>query len=84
MVEFKIKNVYLTYNWKWNVDEEICGICQQGFDQMCPKCVHPIECKPCVGECKHTFHVHCLDQWLLKRNICPMCRVNWVIFRKFE
>lgn len=81
---FRIKNVYLTYGWKWNLDEEICGICQQGFDQMCPKCTHPFECKPCIGVCDHTYHVHCLNDWINKKKFCPMCRVRWEFKKKFE
>lgn len=24
--------------------------------------------------CNHTFHSHCIDSWLLKTPICPICR----------
>jgi len=53
---FKINKAFLTYSWRWKINEDLCGICQQTFDQMCPKCTHPIECKPCVGMCDHTYH----------------------------
>ncbi|XP_028778604.1 NEP1-interacting protein-like 2 [Neltuma alba] len=26
--------------------------------------------------CKHSFHAHCLDQWLLQTPICPICRAS--------
>ncbi|KAH0696721.1 hypothetical protein KY290_014120 [Solanum tuberosum] len=48
----------------------------------------PIECAVCldnlkVGEkcrllplCNHSFHAECIDLWLLKTSICPMCRAT--------
>lgn len=27
-----------------------------------------------LQSCKHTFHLNCVDQWLVKRVICPVCR----------
>ena len=48
-----------------------------------------VECAVClenfkVGElcrllpsCNHSFHVHCIDPWLVKTPICPICR-TWV------
>ena len=26
--------------------------------------------------CLHVFHFHCVEQWLKKRNTCPMCRTE--------
>ncbi|KAK4360774.1 hypothetical protein RND71_019726 [Anisodus tanguticus] len=48
----------------------------------------PIECAVCldnlkVGEkcrllplCNHSFHAECIDLWLLKTSICPICRAT--------
>ncbi|KAH9411082.1 anaphase-promoting complex protein [Ordospora pajunii] len=83
-IDIKIKKVYPVYAWKWNIDDDICGICQQGFDQVCSKCKHPIDCKPCTGKCRHTFHVHCLSLWLQQKKVCPMCRMLWEYHKMFE
>jgi hypothetical protein len=24
--------------------------------------------------CNHTFHLHCIEKWLLNKRTCPMCR----------
>ena len=29
------------------------------------------------GKCKHVFHLHCLQHWLMQSDECPMCRVNY-------
>jgi hypothetical protein len=43
-----------------------CAVCQ---DECTHKQLHR------VLPCKHTFHTHCIDNWLLeKTTVCPMCR----------
>ncbi|XP_038985126.1 RING-H2 finger protein ATL74-like isoform X2 [Phoenix dactylifera] len=48
----------------------------------------PIECAVCLESfkmgdrcrllpvCKHSFHAQCVDSWLLRSPICPMCRTS--------
>ncbi|KAL5987563.1 hypothetical protein ACLOJK_035311 [Asimina triloba] len=48
----------------------------------------PVDCAVClenfkVGDkcrllpaCKHSFHAHCIDSWLLKTPVCPICRAH--------
>ncbi|XP_010251297.1 PREDICTED: E3 ubiquitin-protein ligase RNF13-like [Nelumbo nucifera] len=47
----------------------------------------PIDCVVClenfkVGDkcrllpCKHSFHANCVDSWLLKTPVCPICRTS--------
>ncbi|KCZ78868.1 hypothetical protein H311_00092, partial [Anncaliia algerae PRA109] len=44
---------------------------------------HPIECKPCVGNCNHAYHVHCINQWTKSSSECPMCRLFWKVKEYF-
>lgn len=48
----------------------------------------PVDCTVClenfkVGErcrllplCKHSFHAECVDSWLLRTPVCPICRTS--------
>ncbi|KAK2409908.1 RING-H2 finger protein ATL43 [Trifolium repens] len=43
-----------------------CAICLENFT-IGDKCrLLPI--------CKHSFHAKCVDKWLLKNSLCPICR----------
>ncbi|RVD91374.1 anaphase-promoting complex subunit 11 [Tubulinosema ratisbonensis] len=79
---FKIKKVHAVFGWKWSIDQ-ICGICQQNLGEMCSDCQHPIECKPCLGNCNHAYHLHCINQWTKTSSECPMCRMFWKVKEYF-
>lgn len=37
-----------------------------------------VNCPISVGECGHTFHVHCINKWLLRgRLVCPLDYDRW-------
>lgn len=84
LVKMKIKRAYQAFTWRWKIENDLCGICQQGFDQMCTSCIHPIECKPCIGKCTHSFHTHCITRWLSTNKACPMCRSVWKYNKIYE
>ncbi|KAK7819025.1 ring-h2 finger protein atl74 [Quercus suber] len=43
-----------------------CAVCLENF-KMGEKC-------RLLPNCRHSFHVQCIDSWLLKTPICPICR----------
>ena len=53
-------------------------------DAKCPHCGAPlslirhvsfVDCPVSQGKCGHEFHTHCLEQWLPKKRICPLCNL---------
>lgn len=54
--------------WKWDVNEDVCGICRLAFDACCPDCTVPGDnCSP--GEKKpkaQTLPVSCLLKVVLR------------------
>lgn len=57
-------------------------------DFTCSICMVPLSSGDKVGalSCHHNFHAACLKEWVLWRNVCPLCnapdiaktRVNWI------
>ncbi|KAK3231349.1 hypothetical protein Dsin_003230 [Dipteronia sinensis] len=48
-------------------ETEPCCVCQEEYDDG-----------DGLGtlECGHDFHTHCIKQWLLLKNICPICKTT--------
>jgi anaphase-promoting complex subunit 11 len=40
-MNIKIKNWHTVAVWRWNVKDEVCGICRIDFDGCCPECKLP-------------------------------------------
>ncbi|XP_010498176.1 PREDICTED: probable E3 ubiquitin-protein ligase RHG1A [Camelina sativa] len=45
-------------------------------DRKCSICQDEYEREDEVGKlnCEHSFHVHCVKQWLSRKNACPVCK----------
>ncbi|CAI9759872.1 unnamed protein product [Fraxinus pennsylvanica] len=48
------------------VDDNMCAVCLSEFEED--------EELRTLPECKHSFHVQCIDMWLYSHSNCPMCR----------
>ena len=54
----------ITYSDEIHTDNE-CSICLETF----------INEEPLVQlKCKHIYHTHCIDDWLGRKENCPLCR----------
>lgn len=78
-----IKNINAVAYWKYK-NENTCKICTNDLTEecmtickMCPELNQ--ECDIARGLCGHTFHFHCVSNWLKKHPNCPSCegKVNW-------
>ncbi|KEY75253.1 hypothetical protein S7711_07607 [Stachybotrys chartarum IBT 7711] len=74
-----IKEWNTVATWRWDKPEDdVCGICQVQFDGTCPTCKYPgDDCSLLSGKCGHSFHMHCILEWIKQESAksqCPMCR----------
>ncbi|KAJ9559810.1 hypothetical protein OSB04_004970 [Centaurea solstitialis] len=46
-------------------ESEICAVCHAEFEK---------NERTITLFCKHRFHVHCITEWLHRKNECPLCR----------
>src|SRR5436189_8169 len=42
-------------------------------ERDCSVCVEELTTDVVVTPCGHLYHQHCLDQWLVKSDTCPIC-----------
>ncbi|KAK3156481.1 hypothetical protein QOZ80_2AG0107830 [Eleusine coracana subsp. coracana] len=55
------------------------GDLEAGGNEMCSVCLEDVQAGNMVRqlpECKHVFHVECIDMWLHSHQTCPVCRCN--------
>ncbi|XP_022137196.1 uncharacterized protein LOC111008721 isoform X2 [Momordica charantia] len=45
-------------------------------DRKCSICQEDYEVDDEMGklECGHSYHIHCIKQWLAQKNMCPVCK----------
>lgn len=53
----------------------------------CTICFNPYEagdeiCWSNNPQCNHMFHKDCIEEWLLRHDECPCCRLNYLVFPK--
>ncbi|KAI8089208.1 anaphase-promoting complex subunit Apc11 [Halteromyces radiatus] len=81
-MKVNIKSWTMAAYWSWDVDQDdVCGICQASFNATCPQCHVPgDDCSVVWGQCKHVFHLHCIEKWLATTpgvTTCPLDRQPW-------
>ena len=50
--------------------------CENDEGLLCPICYDNINHGECFSKlpCSHSFHPHCVKQWLINKDTCPTCR----------
>ncbi|KAJ9565480.1 hypothetical protein OSB04_001446 [Centaurea solstitialis] len=62
------KNLRVTkYRHGGEEESEICVVCQVEFEK---------NERVGVLHCKHRFHAECIKEWLLRKNLCPLCKTQ--------
>ena len=72
---FFLNQVFLLYN-KVNYFNKIKYCLNKKKNYCCSICLNNIDIYMyCYNlECNHSFHIECLDEWLLYKKNCPNCR----------
>ncbi|KAF8695956.1 hypothetical protein HU200_036834 [Digitaria exilis] len=52
---------------KSSLENDACIICQEEY-----------QVKDCIGtlDCGHCYHAECVKQWLMVKNLCPICKTT--------
>lgn len=64
----------------------VCPICKHLLKETCIYCkqTKDYSCDISVGDCRHIYHKHCLDKYLLRGNtLCLICKEKW-IFKELQ
>ena len=70
--------------WVYDSVSDTCGICKNPLIESCISCnanqenLVDMKCQKVTGKCNHSFHSHCIENWLKKQNNCPMDFYEWM------
>lgn len=82
--------LHLFGTWHRELTFDTCSICKESINEAAPLTrAHPDVALDHfseeasghtlrVGTCGHVFHTCCLEQWLQRRAVCPLCNAAWV------
>ena len=53
---------------------------EEMLNEICTICLDPYEKKEGISKlkCGHIFHYECIDQWIIDKITCPLCRTSLV------
>jgi len=82
-MDFEIKKIEGIAFWSWDLKTDTCAICKNEIMEPCIQCNtsenNINSCTFITGICNHTYHLHCIEKWITRRNVCPLCNNEWVI-----
>lgn len=70
---------YFINGFKSNPTIGLFPDCDNQSERHCSICIENGKEDFVSTHCKHAFHRHCLAEWLLGHDGCPMCRVSFVV-----
>lgn len=68
--------------WRFKSADTDCQICKTHYEEPCLECTTghskgDLTCAVSRGKCGHCFHKHCIDKWMQKNTICPVCKLPY-------
>jgi len=63
-----------------NIEKKEIKFTNELYDKECTICLEYFNENEMLYEliCEHYYHKNCIDDWLSKKNTCPLCRLNLV------
>ena len=80
-----IKHIHATYKSSLTSKNDKCPICRNDVLNSCINCEehnNKITCDSIMGVCGHVFHLHCINTWLSKSQVCPLDNYAWSFAKK--
>ena len=75
--------------WKWtSLKDQNCSICRISLNEMAIVAVSASDdvhdnahvfTDVYKGSCGHMFHRACIERWLKRRPVCPLCLQPWTL-----
>lgn len=84
--KFRVKKFETVALWYWKedvmmVEDQNCAICKIAVTKPCVMCERETtafaHCPVAVAPCRHEFHTHCSERWVVKHATCPLCAASW-------
>lgn len=73
-----IKSINLRGTWVLDTINDECPICRNNVLDTCVECdANARQCPSIMGECNHVYHLHCIEQWIKTKNVCPLDNKKW-------
>ena len=80
-------NISLIYSSKRKNDDVICTYCRNDLDDICGFCTSTNKdctCTTVIGICSHEYHKHCIESWIKRVPLCPLCKSTWKVDNKLQ
>ena len=88
-----LTQLHLFGTWHRDLKFDTCSICKESINETAPSAEsgptvdHFTEDASghtlCVGACGHVFHSCCLQRWLERREVCPLCNAEWTTVKDY-
>ncbi|AYV79277.1 MAG: E3 ubiquitin-protein ligase RBX1 [Faunusvirus sp.] len=78
---FELTGLNLVATITHSSKSETCEICKTKLNLMCATCEatkSSAACECVQGVCEHSYHKHCIEEWLKKSKVCPLDRKTWI------